>query len=211
MRRSTSREWISIGESDEARSARADGAESVPGSAQGRPTATCMTTRSLRQTELSRGMCRSPWGASQAMSLSTIVPLTTDTSAAQITERAPRIEPAKVRLPDGFKGKQPEPSRSRSSRRACGPSTSDDADFFLELLPGPAVPTGCPRASTSGRSASRRPTPRRPSRSASSSARAAAASRPWSKRVFCPGFLSPSSPSTSKRPKTRPKPGCSRG
>ena len=38
-----------------------------------------------------------------------------------------------------------------------------DADFFLELLPGPDGPTGSPRASISGRSASRRPTRIRPS------------------------------------------------
>ena len=34
-----------------------------------------------------------------------------------------------------------------------------DADFFLELLPGPATATACPRASGSGRPGSSRPTP----------------------------------------------------
>jgi serine/threonine protein kinase len=60
-----------------------------------------------------------------------------------------------------------------------------DADFFLELLPGPRDRGGCRTASASGRRASRRPTPTAPSPWGCCTGRQGAASRRWSRPACC--------------------------
>ena len=56
-----------------------------------------------------------------------------------------RLGPA--RRPPGHAGRPtPTAGRSRSSPRGCGRSTPHDADFFLELLPGPRDRDGLPES-----------------------------------------------------------------
>ena len=67
-------------------------------------------------------------------------------SAGHPAGLTPRPDPA----PDAISPTSPPPTSiqisvpSRSSPRACAPSTTHDADFFLELLPGPRDRDGLP-------------------------------------------------------------------
>ena len=93
--------------------------------------------------------------------------------------------------------------------RGLRPS-AEDADFFLYLLPGPAAATACLKASSSGNTASNRPTPKPPSVSACSMVRRGAASRRSCVPGCCPTWAATCSTCTSTpRPRT-PKSGCGR-
>ena len=100
-------------------------------------------------------------------------------------------------------------AHSRSCRRAFGHSMPRTKTSSSNCFPVLAVATGSPNPSTSGSFGSKRWTRTRPSGWATSSARAAAASRPSSKRVCSLVCPSPSSPSTSRRRARTLKPDCS--
>ena len=84
-----------------------------------------------------------------------------------------------------------------------------DADFFLELLPGPRRGDGLPESVHFWKVRIEEMDPDKTFRVGYIFGRAAAASRPWSKPVCSLVFPSPSSPSTSRRPARTQKPDCS--
>jgi len=86
---------------------------------------------------------------------------------------------------------------------------AEDKDFFLDLLPGPRRGDGLPESVHFWKVRIEEMDPDKTFRVATSSAPAAAASRPSSKRVCSLVCPSPSSPSTSRRRARILKPDCS--
>ncbi len=100
--------------------------------------------------------------------------------ARRSSDRYPTAEALAADLDDFRKGGRAGPGVRKPFRvvpKGLRPFDAADADFYVELLPGPRDARGCPRAWRSGRTAWRRPTRSGRSPSACSTDPVGAASR----------------------------------
>ena len=88
--------------------------------------------------------------------------------------------------------------RSRSYPRACGRSTRHDADFFLELLPGPRDRDGLPDSLRFWKRRIEETDPDQTFIVGLLTGRVVAESRRWSRPGCCLGWRRTSGPSTSR-------------